>query len=120
MSPLRQTRSPTFLLDENVDVRVGHALRALGYVIVSCPKGMSDADILARAKNDSLVLITNDTDFVHLPPEIIHSLPGLIVLRIHPPSVPSTIQALESLLREIGGETQSRCIVLGVNGFTIV
>lgn len=120
MSPLPQISNLKFLLDENVDVRVGYALRALGYAIVSCSKGISDAEVLARAKKDRLVLITNDTDFANLPLETIRLLPGLIIVRIHPPSLPKTAQALETLLHALGDKIQSRCILLGESGFTMV
>lgn len=120
MSPLRQTHSLTFLLDENVDVRVGHAFSGNGHKVTFCPKGISDEDVLVLAKKNGLTLITNDSDFAQLSSDTIRSLPGIIVLRIHSPSLPKTVQALETLLHDLRGEFQSRCIVLDERGYTVV
>ncbi len=108
------------MLDENIDVRVGRKLHAWGYAVVSCPKGATDEDVLAIAKRDGLVLVTNDTDFTNLPSDTLHALAGLIVFRIHPPDVTKTAKALEKLLQEVGDEIQSTCILLGEEGFTVV
>lgn len=44
-----------FLLDENVDARIGRALGARGLAVVSCPKGISDAAVLLGEQGFSLV-----------------------------------------------------------------
>ena len=52
-----------FLLDENVDVRVGHFLRKNGYDVLLTPKGLRNGAVLALAKKKNCILLTHDTDF---------------------------------------------------------
>lgn len=120
MSLLRRSRSLKFLLDENVDVRVGHALSVNGHNATFCPKGISDEDVLVLAKRDGLILITNDSDFAYLSSETIRLLPGIIVLRIHPPNLLITVRSLDLLFSEHAPVIQGKCIVLNENGYTMV
>lgn len=120
MSRFHQRRSLKFLLDENVDVRVGHALSNSGYTVTFCPKGIRDADVLALAEKNSLMVITNDADFAQLSLKTIRSSSGIIVLRIHPPNLLITVHSLEMLIIEHVGVIQGKCIVLNEHGYTIV
>lgn len=76
------------LLDENFPHSAGRGLAAAGHdvehIAVVCP-GISDIDVLARARRDQRYLLTFDSDFGDLvfhrgaePP------PAILFLRLHP------------------------------------
>ena len=58
------------LLDENVDLRVGHFLRDLGHdvqsIAVDHSRALSDRNVLSIALNERRVLLTADRDFGEL------------------------------------------------------
>ena len=57
------------LADENVPARTINALRATGFEVISIREtapGISDADVLALAVNQGLVLVTFDRDYGEL------------------------------------------------------
>jgi predicted nuclease of predicted toxin-antitoxin system len=59
-----------FLLDESADARLGVHLRRLGHdvtaIAVDHVAGIKDSDVLAIARREQRVLITNDRDFGEL------------------------------------------------------
>lgn len=79
-----------FLLDENVDVRVALFLKKHGYSVLLCPKGLKNGAVLALAKKENNVLITNDTDFANPDLHGFAQTAGIVVLRLHPPKLEST------------------------------
>lgn len=75
-----------FLLDENVDVRLGAYLKQEGQEVVLVPKGIRNGDVLALAAKKQCILVTHDTDFLDVfLTHSNHAFP-IIVLRIHPPT----------------------------------
>ena len=95
-------RAPlSFLLDENVDIRVAGFLKNRGCPVTLCPKGLNDNDVLALAKRNSQVLITFDKDFAS--PDLYRpaGTTGIIVLRVHPPKLKSIQLLLKNLLDSV-------------------
>lgn len=80
------TTDRSFLLDENVDVRVGAFLKQEGHDVAFVPKGIRNGEALALAAKEHRILVTNDTDF--LDAFITHKnlSVAIIVLRVHPPT----------------------------------
>ena len=52
-----------FLLDENVDARLGKFLKSEGFNVISAPKGFSNGKLAPISKSEKSILITNDEDF---------------------------------------------------------
>lgn len=75
-----------FLLDENVDYRLVSYLTSQGHHVTSIaqehPASLADHDVLAIARSEKRILITNDKDFGELI--FRHHLPhaGVILLRL--------------------------------------
>lgn len=87
-----------FLLDENLSPRHARTLRALDHDAVSIMEmglsGAEDSDVRAKAIETGRILITLDGDFANVlryPPA---ETPGVIRLRLHPP----TEEAIEATL----------------------
>ncbi len=93
-----------FLLDENVDTRIGPYLSAAGHDVISAAEdpgaGSSDTDVLAAALNDQRVLVTNDTDFgeLILRRRLPHS--GVVLFRLQTTVFAAKQAALDMILRE--------------------
>jgi len=91
------------LLDENVDVRLSSFLKEAGFSVLLTPKGLTNGAVLELAKKESCVLLTNDKDFG------VSQLPksgsvGIVVFRLHPPSLTNLESALDKLLRRFSPE----------------
>lgn len=95
------TKGLSFLLDENVDVRVGAFLKKEGHDVSFVPKGIRNGEVLALAAKDHRMLVTHDTDFLDAFTTRKHPSTAIIVLRIHPPTKEMLIAALRAFLPEI-------------------
>jgi predicted nuclease of predicted toxin-antitoxin system len=98
----------TFLLDENLSYRHAVRLRANGHDAVAAVElslgGSNDAAVRSAAIKAGRVLVTLDADFgniVRYPPQ---GTPGIIWLRLHPPSEAKIEQALDRCLDKLGKE----------------
>jgi len=75
-----------FLLDENVDARLGDFLRLLGHdvqaIAVDYPGALDDREVLSIALNERRIVLTGDQDFGELV--IRDGLPhsGVMLLRL--------------------------------------
>jgi len=104
-----------FVLDEDVPVKLGNALRAAGHDVTRVAPASADPAIATQARQAGRILITLDKDFTNrslYPPErftIVH-------LRIHPPYADDLIQAFLSLLERVPAERLRGLIVLGTAG----
>ncbi|MDQ3813604.1 MAG: DUF5615 family PIN-like protein [Armatimonadota bacterium] len=62
----------TILLDENFPLRLYRRLlqqgHAVEHIIMLGQRGISDTEIRRRLKNEVLLFLTNDTEFLVLPP----------------------------------------------------
>ena len=74
-----------FLLDENVSYRIASHLKAAGHDAVHVSEiglaSTDDAVILARAREESRVLVSGDHDFVHMLFASGDALPSLVLVR---------------------------------------
>jgi predicted nuclease of predicted toxin-antitoxin system len=89
---------PEFLLDENVRSEVKEFLEARGYRARYVPKGSTNGEVASMAR-EGRVLLTHDLDFSNpllYPPREFF---GIVVIRIHPPTLDKLLPALEQLLK---------------------
>lgn len=89
-----------FLLDENVDVRLSSFLKKLGFSVLVSPKGLKNGSVLALADKESCILLTNDKDFANLGTVKSSKSAGVVVFRVHPPTLSKLESALTRLLKE--------------------
>jgi predicted nuclease of predicted toxin-antitoxin system len=97
-----------FLLDENLSYQQAARLRTNGHDAIAIVEerlgGASDATVRSAAIESGRVLVTLDADFgniVRYPPK---DTPGIIWLRLHPPSESKIEQALDRCLAKLGKE----------------
>lgn len=103
-----------FKIDESLHEEVAELLRQHGHDAASVydqqMQGHTDEEIAAACKRERRAMVTQDLDFsniVAFPPE---NYAGIIVLRLHDPSRPSTIAALKRLLPLLATESLSGCL----------
>jgi predicted nuclease of predicted toxin-antitoxin system len=96
-------RKARFLLDENLDLAVAKALRALGWNSRAVEevglKGRDDEDILAYAHSEDRILVTNDGGFRNerrFPP---NRSPGVIII---PQDLSQAARALGAIVPIVG------------------
>lgn len=113
------TTRRSFLLDENVDVRVGKFLEQEGYDVSFVPKGIRNGEVLALAQKTECILVTHDTDF--LDAFVTHKNLSIviIVLRVHPPTKANTIASLSMLLPHLKEAKTPVIYELTQDGFQI-
>jgi predicted nuclease of predicted toxin-antitoxin system len=74
-----------FLADENVSHRVVERLRAAGFEVAAIGltnPGASDSDVLAMARRDGRILITEDRDFGELVVRQRLEIQGVVLLEL--------------------------------------
>jgi len=123
MSPLTKEKSskPKFLLDENVDVRLGSYLKKQGFSVSICPKGLKNGAVFSLAQRKSCILLTNDKDFAN--PDLFKpsKQSAIIVFRIHPPKLNNLIKGLSRLLSSFTpNQLAGKLVVLGEEGLEII
>ena len=73
------------LADENIPAPLVDALRAEGWNVASVTgesPGISDEDVLARARHEARVILTEDKDFGELVFRMNRGVPGIIMIRL--------------------------------------
>mgnify|MGYP001590440188 FL=1 len=73
----------------------------LGHDVKPVPKGSSDEDVAQFAKAQRRVLLTHDRDFADsakFPPS---EFSGIVLFRLHPPTLERVLKALERLLLKL-------------------
>jgi predicted nuclease of predicted toxin-antitoxin system len=95
-----------FLLDENLSRRQASRLRDNGHDAVAVVEeslgGASDLVVRSAAISSKRILVTLDADFgniIRYPPQ---GTPGIIWLRLHPPTESKIGQALDRCLDKLG------------------
>ena len=70
-----------------------------GFTSITCPKGITNGNVLKLARDESCVLLTLDKDFSNA--DLYHPMfySGIVVYRIHPPKLDMLIQATKRLLK---------------------
>ena len=105
MSPSgMKTAKLKFLLDENVDVRLASFLKESGFSVLISPKGLENGSVLELAEKESCVLLTNDKDFILSDLSKSSKVVGIVIFRVHPPSLSKLTLALSKLLEKISPE----------------
>lgn len=103
---------PAFLLDENVDIRVGIFLKKIGCGVINCPKGIADEKVVEIVKEKHAILLTNDKDFTNSDLYKPSKDWGIIVFRIHPPQCERLIYAINNFLNGFQGAKMFGCIII--------
>ena len=76
---------PPLLADENIPAPLVDALRAAGWNVASVAEdsaGIPDEDVLARARLEARVILTEDKDFGELVFRMKRGVPGIIMIRL--------------------------------------
>lgn len=106
----------TFVFDENLSLRHASRLRKLGYDAVAISEvglsGASDPDVRSFAVDTGRVLITMDADFANILRYPASETPGVIWLRLHPPTEASIAAAVDRALAKLGAENLSGKLVV--------
>ena len=116
MSSSTPSRSPRFLLDENVRVELAGWLRARHFDVTSAPRATSDATLAAWSKRDRRILVTNDEDFCSYDTDDLYAV---VWLRIPQNNPQALLSAFSTLLTECSRFT-GRLILLRVTAWTAV
>ena len=95
-----------FLIDEDIDPHLasilsdrGYNSKAVGDISLS---GHSDEDVLAYAKRENRILVTNDQDFANAQRFPEHRNPGIVIIPAGMLDDPGVVQALASMLPLVG------------------
>jgi predicted nuclease of predicted toxin-antitoxin system len=109
-----------FLIDENVRKEVADFLRLCGHDVLILGSGIKDEETARIAKETKRIILTHDQHFADIlmyPPE---EYPGIIRIKIHPPSAPAIINALKDFLSKIGPDRLGKkLIILEEDGFRV-
>jgi predicted nuclease of predicted toxin-antitoxin system len=109
-----------FLIDENIRKEVIDFLKSGGHDALTVRPGSEDDEIAQIAKEDKRILLTHDqhfSDILTYPPE---KYSGIIRIRIHPPSAPIIISALNDLLHKLTSkQIDKRLVILERDGFRL-
>ena len=120
MSPSFSTPKLKFLADENLRREVVEFLQGYGCDVKTSPKGTKNGLVLRLAINDGRILITHDKDFLDPLLHPVRTTSGILLIRIHPPTVPAICAALDDLFRKLSSsDFKRRLIVLEKDGFRI-
>jgi len=97
-----------FLLDENLSHRHAARLRVNGHDAVAVVEeglaGASDSAVRSAADKSGRVLLTLDADFGNIVRYSPKGTPGIIWLRLHPPSEVKIEQAIDRCIDKLGDE----------------
>lgn len=106
----------TFLFDENLSPRHANRLRTLGYDAVAVSEigfsGASDERVRSIAISSGRVLVTMDADFGNVRRYPVDSTPGVVWLRLHPPTEAGIAAALDRVLERLGHEDLASKLVV--------
>lgn len=113
-----------FLADENIFPPVISHLRNLGHDVKGIQESglfqVTDDVIISIAIKEERTIITFDKhfgDILRYPP---HNLPGIILIRIHPPLLKDIIYSLNNLFKNYHADSfRGRLIVLSKSGYRI-
>jgi predicted nuclease of predicted toxin-antitoxin system len=104
-----------FLVDESCDFAVVAALRSAGHdvsAIVEINPGTADDAVLALARSEARVLLTEDKDFGLLAYAGGHQTAGVVLIRF-PAGVRSTLgQAIIDVVAELGDRLSGAFVVI--------
>ena len=106
----------TFVFDENLSPRHASRLRMLGYDAVAISEvglsGASDSLVRSFAVSAGRVLITMDADFGNVLRYPAAGTPGVVWLRLHPPTEKGIAAAVDRVLQRLGTENLTGKLVV--------
>ena len=113
-----------FLADENLFPQVVAYLRKSGHDVIGIREAgfaqTTDDEIIKIAATEERSIITFDKhfgDILRYPPQ---NLPGIILIRIHPPLLEDILYALSNLFKNYHGNSfKGRLVVLTKSGYRI-
>jgi len=113
-----------FLADENIFPKIINFLRKLGHDVTSVKEGgllqITDDNLIDIAAKEERTVITFDKhfgDILRYPPR---NLPGIILIRIHPPLLDDLFFALDNLFKNYQANSfKGKLIVLSKSGYRI-
>ncbi|MFA6376261.1 MAG: DUF5615 family PIN-like protein [Candidatus Paceibacterota bacterium] len=89
-----------FLVDENVKLRLAKLLLAAGHDVKYVPKGASDKVVGQMAKKEARIILTHDNDFAVPSLFCAKDFPGIILIKVFPPTFTKIAASLQNLLCE--------------------
>ena len=101
------------LADENTHLELLAFLRSSGADVKRVPSGVSNGAVIRLCIKERRTLLTHDADFAdasRFPPE---KTRGIVLLRVHPQTVPALLAAGRILLTYSPKALQKKLIVLG-------
>ena len=104
-----------FLLDESAEYRLAHWLRDQGHDVTAIahdyPHALTDLAVLALARQEQRILITNDSDFGEFI--VRHQLPhaGVIYFRLPGATTAAKIERLADVLRDYADRLDQLLVV---------
>ena len=112
------------MTDENIYSSTVTMLRGQGHDVKDIKEirlyGESDENIISLAQRENRILVTLDQDFSNIiayPPE---KHPGIIVLKVHPPSISQTTYLLKRVITRVTEEEiKETLVVIDKNKFRI-
>lgn len=108
------------LIDENIRKEVIDFLKSNGHDILVVPSGSKDDKIAEIAQETERIILSHDHHFADIlmyPPE---EYLGIIRIKIHPPTAPLIIGALNDLLQRLTSEEiNKKLVILEKGGFRI-
>ncbi|MDD5673859.1 MAG: DUF5615 family PIN-like protein [Chitinivibrionales bacterium] len=113
---------PELLADENVDIRIVRHLRESGFSVAAiqekCP-GSSDKDVLNIARENGLLLVTEDADFGEMI--FSHKLAniGVVFLRYHVIEREEITKSLIDILQKHGYSLRTKFTVITIHKIRI-
>jgi predicted nuclease of predicted toxin-antitoxin system len=104
-----------FLADESCDFGVVSALRAAGHdvtAVVELSPGADDEAVLAWARSEARVLLTEDKDFGLLAYAHAHETTGVVLIRFPAGSRSALGQTVVDVVQELGNRLVSAFVVV--------
>lgn len=104
-----------FLVDECTGPAVAHWLRAQNHEVFSVyeeARGLTDAEVIAKAFAENWILITNDKDFGEKVYRENHPHKGVILLRLENERSENKIKALQRLLEGYADKLANQFVVV--------
>ncbi len=105
-----------FLTDENVYSPAVQMLRELDHNVFDLKEkelfGVTDKKVFDLAQKEKRILITLDHNFGNLIKYPLGTHWGIIVIKVHPPSIPDTVDLLRKFLTQTSKEKILNALVI--------
>lgn len=111
-----------FLIDENVHVKIIDYLVSQGHDVMRVPSGIKNGQVVSLAQTEKRILVTNDKDFANRLLYDPNKYAGIIIFRIHPPTIEKLTLALQSLFVGVGAQFDwnGKLIIVEESGYHLI